>query len=72
MDEIIFEDYGITILKREGQLYVRYDTGELVIQMKESQITERQAHKARQSEQDAYEVLLAIQRFDVIPNRDNT
>lgn len=64
MDEIIFEDYGITILKREEQLYVRYDTGELVIQMKESPITERQAQKAQQSEQDAYEVLLAIQRFE--------
>jgi hypothetical protein len=53
MDEIFFEDYGAVVLKRDGQYFIRYDAGELVVQMKESRITEDQARKVRLSEQNA-------------------
>jgi len=61
MERLLFERYGIKIFKRDGKYIVKYDTGELVIKMRESEVTEKEVNKMMKSEQDAYEVLLAIE-----------
>lgn len=58
----IFEDYGIILLKREGKFFIRYDAGEIVVQFEEVEVTERQAIRVQQGEQQAYEVLLEVQQ----------
>lgn len=62
MNNVLFENFGIEIIERQGALYIRYDVGELVVLTREDEITEAEANKAKRSESDAYEVLLAIQR----------
>ena len=58
----IFEGYGIIVLKRAEQFFIRYDAGEIVVQIKEVEVSERQAIKAQEGEQDAYDVLLEVQQ----------
>jgi hypothetical protein len=64
MEEIIFEDYGMVIIKRNGRYYIKYDAGELAAIMRENEITEDEVEKAKKSEQDAYEVILASEERD--------
>ena len=61
MDEIVFSDFGIDIVKRFEKFYLRYDAGELVVKMAEIEISKEECTKAQISEQDAYEVILAHQ-----------
>ncbi len=56
--ELIFSGYGIEIIKRDGRFVVRYDSGEIVSNIIEKEITEDEAIKAQKSEKDAYEMLL--------------
>jgi hypothetical protein len=58
VSEEIFCGYGIRIFKREGHFYIEYDVGEIVVQMREVEVTEEEAQKAQRSEHDAYEVLM--------------
>lgn len=62
MNDVIFSNYGVEIIKREGRFLIRYDAGEIVVEVREDEITEEEAAKAQKSEEDAYEVLLACQR----------
>jgi hypothetical protein len=62
MDEIIFCDFGIEIIKRNSHFFVRYDSGTAVARICEDEITEVEAMKAQLSEQDAYEVLLRCEK----------
>lgn len=62
MDEQIFTNFGLGIFKRNGKYIVKYDSGEIVSQMLEDEITEEEAQKAQKSERDAYEVLLVCER----------
>lgn len=61
MRSIVFESYGIEVIKRGECLYVRYDAGEVVVRMVEVEVSEAEAAKVQLSEDDAYEVVLAIQ-----------
>lgn len=62
MNEVIFSDFGIEIIKRDERLFIRYDAGEIVVQTREDEISAGEAAKAQRSEEDAYEVLLACQQ----------
>ena len=62
MSEPIFSDYGVEIFSRDGRFFIRYDAGEIAVQMREDEITAEEASKAQKSEKDAYEVLLACER----------
>lgn len=62
MNDVIFSNYGVEIIKREGRFLIRYDAGEIVVEVREDEITEEEAAKAQKSEKDAYEVLLACQQ----------
>jgi len=59
--ELIFTGYGIDIIKRNDDYYVRYDDGTVAMFEKESKITFVEALKAQRSERDAYEVIIATQ-----------
>ncbi|OXL32272.1 hypothetical protein CA284_23535 [Enterobacter mori] len=61
MDELIFTGFGIDIIKRSGECFIRYDTGTIAMIEKESKITLEEALKAQKSESDAYEVIIATQ-----------
>lgn len=62
MEEIVFIGFGIEIIRRNGRLFIRYDSGELVSKILEDEITETEMSKAQKSERDAYEVLLECER----------
>ncbi|WP_165729954.1 hypothetical protein [Enterobacter hormaechei] len=61
MNELIFRGFGVDIIKRENEYFIRYDTGTIAMIEKESQITSEEALKAQRSEKDAYEVIIATQ-----------
>ena len=58
----LFSGYGCTILKRSGRYYIQYDSGKSsAASLMENEITTNEVEKAKQSEQDAYEVILAAE-----------
>jgi len=61
MSEMLFSDYGIDIVVRDGIFYIRYDDGGLVSKEIESEISEAEALKAQRSPGDANEVILLAQ-----------
>ncbi|OAE09009.1 hypothetical protein [Pantoea sp. OXWO6B1] len=61
MSELIFTGYGIDIVKKNDDYYIRYDDGTIAMFEKESKITFDEALKAQKSESDAYEVIIATQ-----------
>ncbi len=58
----IFEGYGITLLRREGKTYVRFDAGGIVVQIIEVEVNESQAARLQQGEVSAHKVLLELER----------
>lgn len=61
MSQLIFTGYGIDIVKKNDDYYIRYDDGTVAMFEKESKITFDEALKAQKSENDAYEVIIATQ-----------
>lgn len=61
MSEVIFTGFGIDIIKRDNEYFIRYDAGTIAMIDKESKITSEEALKAQRSERDAYEVIVATQ-----------
>ena len=62
MERIIFDGFGCQILLRKGNYYICYDSGESAgSSLLENKITLEESKKAQNSEQDAYEVILAAQ-----------
>jgi hypothetical protein len=59
----IFTGFGIEIFERNGEFFIRYDAGEIVPKFEEVKVTSVEAARARHSERDAYEVILAHQRL---------
>lgn len=62
MDNVVFSDFGVEIIERDGRFFVRYDSGEIAAQFREDEISRDEAVKAQRSEEDAYEVLLGCQQ----------
>lgn len=62
MDTIIFQNFGAEILQRGEQYFIRYDAGEVVVQMKELPINESDVRRAQLSAKDAYEVILSAEQ----------
>ena len=65
MNDVIFPDFGVEIIERDGRFFVRYDAGEIATQFREDEISKDEAAKVLRSEEDAYEVLLACQQRSV-------
>ncbi len=62
MKETIFTDYGIELYRMGGKLFIRYDAGHIVPEMREDEVTEPESLRAQRSERDAYRVLLEVLR----------
>ncbi|MFP4896972.1 hypothetical protein, partial [Paraburkholderia sp. EG304] len=63
-DQHVFSGFGIDILRRSGCYFLRYDAGELVVQIRELELSPEDALLATQSEQSAYEVILRLTSND--------
>ncbi|PXV70850.1 hypothetical protein C7434_4338 [Pantoea sp. PNA 14-12] len=61
MNELMFSGYGVDIIKRNDEYYIRYDNGTIAMYEIESKISFYEALKAQKSERDAYEVIIATQ-----------
>lgn len=62
MTEQVFQDYGVTLLRRNGKFFVRYDAGGIAVKIREDEVSEQQALRLQQGEHAAYEVLLEVER----------
>jgi len=58
--ELIFNNHGIEILKNNNKYSLRYDAGEIVMEMREIYITEYETIqiKAQKSSKDLYDYLI--------------
>lgn len=63
MKNIVFSDFGCTILRRNDRYFIRYDSGGIVSWLLENEITSDDVKKARLSEKDAYEVILKAEKI---------
>lgn len=61
-EKLVFTGFGIEVIEREGHFFIRYDSGEIAVNLREDEVSEEEAVRAQRSERDAYEVLLACQR----------
>ncbi|HBF38811.1 MAG TPA: hypothetical protein DDW50_16020 [Firmicutes bacterium] len=59
--EVIFENSWLELLKRDGKYFLRFDAGELAVQMQELEITPEEAAKVRKNPDDAYPIILKYQ-----------
>jgi len=62
MDKTIFNNYGVIIVERNNEFYIKYYTGGMVMREVEDKINIEEVNKAKRSERDAYEVLIAIEK----------
>ena len=62
MDKIIFNNYGVILIEREGRFYIRFYSGGIVMKEEEEELSIDEAKKVQMSEKDAYEVLIAIEK----------
>lgn len=56
----IYEDYGIEILRDDEKYFLRYDAGEIVVQLKDIEISEVEAREIQQqkSEKELYDYMI--------------
>ncbi|MCU5771736.1 hypothetical protein N5923_08820 [Erwiniaceae bacterium BAC15a-03b] len=64
MIKVIFSGYGIDIVEKNGEFFIKYDDGGLVSKEIESKITKEEAFKAQNSPEDASEVIISSQMRD--------
>lgn len=60
MQNKIFSDYGIPLVDRDGILIALFDSGKLVPEYLEAEISMDEAIKIKKSQQDAYEVIMSL------------
>ena len=60
MQNKIFSGYGITFVDRDGILIALFDSGKLVPEYLEAEISMDEAIKIKKSQQDAYEVIMSL------------
>ena len=56
----IFCNYGITLVNRDGILIALFDSGKLVPEYLEAEISMDEAIKIKKSQQDAYEFIMSL------------
>ena len=57
----IMEYKGIELYKNKNKYYLRYDAGELMIKMKNLEITEKEAHNIINKPDSAYHIIIGYQ-----------
>ena len=61
MRTTLFTGYGIEILTEGSKFWIRYDAGEIAVQMREDEVSALEAAEAQRDEQAAYYVILGAQ-----------
>lgn len=58
--EQIYNDYGIEVFKEDNKYFLRYDAGELVVQMNTIEITKEEAKQIQlqKSSEELYQYLI--------------
>ncbi len=59
--EIILENSGIELLKKGEKYFLRFDAGELAVQMQELEITIEEAAQVQKNPTDAYNIIIKYQ-----------
>jgi len=62
MEEKIFDDGDLVILKRNSRYYIQYDAGAHQVAIREDEITENDAALVMQGEDSATKVLFELQK----------
>jgi hypothetical protein len=65
--EVILENSGIELLKDGEKYFLRFDAGELAVQMQELKITSEEAAQVRKNPADAYGIILNYQNKAMFP-----
>jgi hypothetical protein len=61
MNKVLWSDFGVELIQKNDRLFIRYDSGELVMSYVEDEITEVEATSLQRGEDEAYKVILAAQ-----------
>ena len=67
----IMEDEGIELYNNDGQYYLRYDSGELMIKMKNLRISQEEAKTVVENPDCAYNIILAYQDRGIYGDDDS-
>ncbi|CAM7072031.1 MULTISPECIES: hypothetical protein [Enterobacter] len=62
MDKVIFNNYGVILIEREGRFFIKLYSGGIVMKEEEEEVSLDEAKKVQMSEKDAYEVLISIEK----------
>lgn len=56
----IYNEFGVEVIKEDGQFYMRYDVGEIMIQVQQVKITKEEAKKIMQKKgpNDLYDYII--------------
>lgn len=68
MENKIFNDYGIEILKRSGKYFLRTDSGEIISRPVETEISLEDALLAQKGPQFAYDIIIKYDRMELFKN----
>ncbi len=62
MERVITEKFGCKIIERGSKFFIQYDNGQAASWIVENEVTADEAKKAILSGNDAYEVILEVQK----------
>jgi len=62
--EIVYKNDWMQIIKKGEQYIIQYNSGDLIISIREIEVSKDDALKAQKSEQNAYEVILKYQNLE--------
>jgi hypothetical protein len=58
MENVVWFGFGVEVILRDDQYFVRYDAGEIVERLEEVPVTPEQVERVKVSEAEAYKVLI--------------
>lgn len=58
--EQLYNEYGIEIIKKDSKFFMRYDVGEIVVQMREIEVSEEEVRQiqSQSSSKELYDYLI--------------
>lgn len=62
MSELIYENLGLELIKRQNRYFVRYDAGAHLCAWREDELSESEAERLQLGEQEQYEVIIGLQK----------
>ena len=68
MENKIFDDYGIEIIKRSGKFFLRTDSGEMASRPIEAEISMEDASLAQRGSESAYDVIIKYDKMGSFKN----